>query len=147
MRGKPVFRSTEQAEFNQIVASHINDPDAPLLIEGATGLGKTRAYLAALFKTDKRVAVCLATNALIDQLLNSTDLPWAQELAPNRSVAAFRSRRYFEDDRAAYEAQREAAKAADILICTASSVIFDQRLAGGYNGVTGREVIVFDEAD
>lgn len=142
-----MFRSPEQAEFNKIVASHISDPDAPLLIEGATGLGKTRAYLAALFQTNRRVAVCLATNALIDQLMNSTDLPWAQEISPNRSVVAFRSRRYFEDDHAAYEAQREAAMAADIVICTASSVIFDQRLAGGYNGVTSRDVIIFDEAD
>ncbi|AXI53787.1 hypothetical protein C1J05_04080 [Sulfitobacter sp. JL08] len=142
-----MFRSPEQAEFNQFVANHISNPDAPLLIEGATGLGKTRAYLAAVFQTDKRVAICLATNALIEQILNSSDLPWAQELAPDKTVAVFRSRRYFEDDREAYEAQREAAQIADILICTASSVIFDQRLSGSYNGVTNRDVIVFDEAD
>lgn len=118
-----------------------------LSIESRFPLRNTRAFLLALFQTDKRVAICLATNALIEQLLNSSDLPWAQELAPNRTFATFRSRKYFEDDRAAYEAQREAAQSADILICTASSVIFDQRLSGSYNGVTNREVIVFDEAD
>ena len=142
-----MFRSPEQTQFHKIVADHINNPDAPLLIEGATGLGKTRAFLRALFENDKRVAVCLATNALIEQMLNSSDLTWARDLSPTRTFATFRSRMYFDGDSAAYEAQREAAKNADILICTASSVIFDQRLTGSYNGVTTRDVIVFDEAD
>lgn len=147
-----MFRSPEQAEFNQIVATQIADPDGPLLLEGAAGLGKTRAYLAAAFKSGKRVAICLATNQLIDQLLASSDIEWVRELVPDCSVADFRSRMYFEDaegvvDRNAYSAQQTAAQEADILICTASSVIFDQRLQGDYNGVTNRDVIIFDEAD
>jgi Rad3-related DNA helicase len=91
-----MFRSPEQTQFHNIVADHIKDPDSPLLIEGATGLGKTRAFLRALFESNKRVAVCLATNALIEQMLNSIDLTWARDLSPTRTFAIFRSRMYFD---------------------------------------------------
>lgn len=147
-----MFRTEEQAEFKRIVAAHLNRPDAPLLLEGATGLGKTRAYLAALFESQLRIGICLATNQLVDQLLASSDLTLARETWPDRRVAVYRARKYFTDeagrtDVAALEAQTAAAVEADILICTASSVVFDQRLGGAYNGVTGRDAIVFDEAD
>ena len=147
-----MFRSEEQAEFKAIASAHLAKPDGPLLLEGTTGLGKTRAFLAAVFESDKRIGICLATNQLIDQLVASTDLAFARAEWPTRSVAVFRSKRYFKDDDgitdvSAFEAQREAAGKADILICTSSSVIFDQRLRGSYNGVTEREAIVFDEAD
>ena len=33
------------------------------------------------------------------------------------------------------------------MLCTAASVIIDQRLAGNYNGVINRELLIFDEAD
>lgn len=147
-----MFRSPEQSEFNRRVSAHLASPDAPLLLEGATGLGKTRAYLAAVFASDRRIAICLATNQLIDQILASSDLAFAQATWPDRTVAVFRSRHAFTDeagivDLAGFEAQREAVRNADILICTASSVIFDQRLGGAYNGVTERDAILFDEAD
>lgn len=147
-----MFRSNEQKEFAQRVRKHIENPDAPLLLEGATGLGKTRAYLHPLFESGKRAAICLATGELISQLDASSDLKWAQDLFPGRLVAIFRSKRYFTDpdgilDTAAFDAQKRSAMTADIMICTASSVIYDQRLGGAYNGVTEREVIVFDEAD
>lgn len=147
-----MFRTTEQAEFKQIVTAHLAQPDGPLLLEGATGLGKTRAYLAAVFESQRRIGICLATNQLVNQLLDSSDMALARETWPSRTVAVFRSRKYFTDDTgqadiAALEAQRAAAGYADILICTASSVIFDQRLDGRYNGVTTREAILFDEAD
>ncbi len=119
-------------------------PDAPLLIEGDTGLGKTRAYLAAVMQSGKRVAIVLPTHALIDQMLASADLAATRG---NVQVAAFRPARLLAS-RAEYEAQREMARAATVMICTAASVIIDQRLAGEYNGTTTeRDYIVFDEAD
>jgi len=146
-----MFRSKEQAQFFSIVEAHIRKPDAPLLIEGATGLGKTRAYLKALFASDKRVAIVLPTHQLIGQLLISRDLKAVQELHP-RNVYAFRPRSFFADDegivdRKAYTANRDNALQADVLVCTSASVILDQRLGGGYNGSTERDVILFDEAD
>lgn len=63
-----MFRSDKQREFAQCIRAHINAPDAPLLLEGGTGLGKTRAYLHPLFESGKKVAICLATNELVNQL-------------------------------------------------------------------------------
>lgn len=40
----PGFRSPEQAEFAAILGKHIETQDAPLMLEGGTGIGKTRAY-------------------------------------------------------------------------------------------------------
>ena len=52
-----MFRSTEQENFAALVAAHINKADGPLLLEGGTGIGKTRAYLSALIGSGKRVAI------------------------------------------------------------------------------------------
>ena len=120
--------------------------DAPLLIEGGTGLGKTRAYLAAVMQgvaEGKRMAVVLPTHPLIDQLLASSDLAATQG---NATVVAFRPARMF-DVRADYEANKRRAMGAQVMLCTAASVIIDHRLGGEYNGVTARDYIVFDEAD
>ena len=139
-----IFRSSEQKQFFATVMHHMAAPDGPLLLEGGTGLGKTRAYLAAVMQSGKRVAIVLPTHALIDQVLASSDL------AATRSgvdVMAFRPALTF-DSRKEYEAQREAARAAQVMICTAASVIIDQRLSGEYNGATTeRDYILFDEAD
>ncbi len=54
-----MFRSTEQANFAALVAAHIDKADGPLLLEGGTGIGKTRAYLSALIASGKRVAIAL----------------------------------------------------------------------------------------
>jgi len=86
-----MFRSTEQKHFSDLVAKHIADKDAPLLLEGGTGLGKTRAYLAALAGREEAVAIVLPTHQLIDQLLASTDLA-----ATGLTVEAFRPARMFE---------------------------------------------------
>lgn len=137
-----MFRSSEQKTFAAILARHIELPDAPLLMEGATGLGKTRAYLSALAKTTKRVAIVLPTHQLIDQLLASQDI---QAVALTDTVA-FRPARMFEN-RQQYETQRQLAQTARVLLCTAASVIIDQRLSGEYNGSTERDYILFDEAD
>ncbi len=136
-----MFRSEEQRRFNQIIERHIALQDAPLLLEGGTGIGKTRAYLAAVADTDKRVAIVLPSNHLIDQLLASDDLV-ATGIAP----VAYRRADLFET-RAEYLANREAAMAARVMICTSASVIIDQRLRGGYNGALERDYLIFDEAD
>lgn len=136
-----MFRSNEQKHFADIISKHISLQDAPLLIEGGTGLGKTRAYLAAIANADKRIAIVLPTHQLIDQLLASSDLA-----ACGLTVAAFRPARMFES-RAEYQAQRQAAMEARVMVCTSASVIIDQRLGGEYNGAIGRDYILFDEAD
>jgi Rad3-related DNA helicase len=138
---KPLFRSPEQQHFFNILAKHLESPIAPLLLEGGVGLGKTRAYLAAIAKTKHTVAIVLPTHQLMDQLLASKDLA-----AVGLDIVAFRPSRMFEV-RADYLAQRQLARTARVMLCTAASVIIDQRLQGEYNGATGRDVLVFDEAD
>ncbi len=147
-----MFRSQEQEQFSKIISAHMRTPDAPLLLEGSTGLGKTTAFLAAAFESDLKIAICLPTNALVDQMKASSDMMRMKEAFPNRSVASFRSRRFFEDalgevDEAAFDKQKDKALAADIMLCTSSSVILDQRLRGAYNGSVDRDVLIFDEAD
>jgi Rad3-related DNA helicase len=110
-------------------------------LEGGVGLGKTRAYLAALAASSRTVAIVLPTHQLIDQLLASSDLT-----AVDMEIAVFRPSRMFEV-RADYLAQRQTARDARVMLCTAASVIIDQRLKGEYNGATEREVLLFDEAD
>lgn len=122
---------------------HLLEGDAPLLLEGGTGIGKTRAYLAPLIASGRRIAVVLPTHQLIDQLLASSDLAATRGAA---TVAAFRPARLFEH-RAHYEAAKRAAMEAQVMLCTAASVIIDQRLASEYNGATLRDYLVFDEAD
>lgn len=128
--------------------AHIANPDAPLLLEGGTGIGKTRAYLAPIFDAaaaGKRIAIVLYSHALIDQLLASGDLSTMYRAGV--SVQAFRPASFF-PDRPSYEANRAVATAADIMVCTSASVIIDQRLKGRYNSVTtDRAYILFDEAD
>lgn len=138
-----MFRSAEQANFAAIVARHMVVGDAPLLLEGGTGIGKTRAYLSALVQSGQRVAIVLPTHQLIDQMLASNDLAAARGTS---TVAAFRPARLFEH-RAEYEANKRGAMDAQVMICTAASVIIDQRLGGEYNGSTARAYILFDEAD
>ena len=136
-----MFRSAEQTNFHNIIKQHMSAPDAPLLLEGGTGLGKTRAYLAAVAASTKRIAIVLPTHTLIDQLLSSKDLQTV-----GLEVAAFRPASMFET-RAEYLEQREKARNARVMVCTAASVIIDQRLGAEYNGSTQRDYIVFDEAD
>jgi len=142
-----MFRSVEQENFHKLVASHMERPDAPLLLEGTTGIGKTRAYLLAVMDAaaaGRRIAIVLPSHALIDQLCASSDLAATQR--DTVRVAAFRPRRWFAT-RGEYEQQKISALEAQILVCTSASVIIDQRLSGGYNGSTLRDYILFDEAD
>ena len=136
-----MFRSSEQKHFGDLVAKHITDKDAPLLLEGGTGLGKTRAYLAAMANREETVAIVLPTHQLIDQLIASSDLG-----AVGLDVVPFRPARMFEA-RADYQAHRAAAMSSRVMLCTAASVMIDQRLRGNYNGAVSREYLLFDEAD
>lgn len=141
-----MFRSPEQANFHKILASHIAKHDAPLLLEGTTGIGKTRAYLSAVMgaASGKKIAIALPSHQLIDQLLASTDL--AATKRDGIRIAAFRPRRWF-DSAPEYQTQKALALDAEVMVCTSASVIIDQRLRGEYNGVTLRDYILFDEAD
>lgn len=136
-----MFRAKEQERFSARIARHIQTQDGPLLLEGGTGIGKTRAYLAALAEAGIRAAIVLPTHALIDQLPASADLD-----AVGLSVTAFRPRRRFPDPDE-YLAHKEAARAAQFQVCTMASVMVDQRLRGNYNGVTEGRYLLFDEAD
>ncbi len=138
-----MFRSAEQSNFAKIIAMHMTSGDAPLLLEGGTGIGKTRAYLSALIQSGQRVAIVLPTHQLIDQMLTSNDLAATRGTA---TIAAFRPARMLES-RADYEENKHEAIAAQVLFCTAASVIIDQRLGGEYNASTARTYLLFDEAD
>ena len=136
-----MFRSNEQQHFSKLVAKHISAKDFPLLLEGGTGLGKTRAYLAALSNRPETVAIVLPTHQLIDQMLASQDLA-----AVGLTVVDFRPAKMFEA-RAEYIENRTAAMASRVMLCTAASVMIDQRLRGKYNGAVKRDYLIFDEAD
>jgi Rad3-related DNA helicase len=138
-----MFRSVEQQTFAALIAKHMALADAPLLIEGGTGIGKTRAYLWALVRAGRRVAVILPTHQLIDQLLGSGDL---RVIRGETTVAAFRPARMFAR-RADYDANKREAMAATVMLCTAANIIIDHRLGGEYNGATARDYLLFDEAD
>ena len=142
-----MFRSTEQANFSAIVAKHISEPDGPLLLEGATGIGKTRAYLKVLMdgaKKGKRYTIVVPSHQLIDQLLGSSDI--RETHIEGVRVIAFRPLRFFEN-KSQYNEQKNLALNAEIMVCTSASIIIDQRLGGKYNGATERDYILFDEAD
>ena len=142
-----MFRSVEQNNFYSRLAAHLKAADAPLLLEGTTGLGKTRAYLAALVEaidSGKTVAIVVPTHALISQLLASSDL--AAVVPPTVTRAAFRPRSHYASQ-SEYADAKAHARAAQLLICSSSSVIADQRTKSNYNGVTQRDYILFDEAD
>ena len=97
----------------------------------------------ATAREGQKIAVVLPTHQLIDQLLGSTDMAATRGDA---SVVAFRPARMFER-RQDYEALKASALDASVMLCTAASVIIDHRLGGEYNGATGRDYILFDEAD
>ena len=101
-----MFRSSGQANFHKIIAAHMAQHDAPLLLEGTTGIGKTRAYLAAIMTavaTGKKLAVILPSHQLIDQLLSSTDLSATR--SDGVRVVPFRPKRWFESA-AEYQANK-----------------------------------------
>ena len=117
-----MFRSAEQTNFYQKLKVHLSNPDAPLLLEGTTGLGKTRAYLAAVadaVSAGKKIALILPTHMLIEQLISSPD---RKAVLPNSvSVHAFLPRSRFESQ-GDYTLQRQQARSADVLVATNATV-------------------------
>jgi Rad3-related DNA helicase len=137
-----MFRSNEQEELYARIIKHIQAPKNPLLLEGGTGLGKTRAYLAAIESSDKRIAIILPSHALINQLLDSKDLA----AVGIYDIRAFRPRSFFESAKE-WSMHKQDAMEARVMICTSASVIIDEQLGGDYNGSSQRDILIFDEAD
>ena len=136
-------RSKEQSQFASRVAAHLASGGAPLLLEGAAGLGKTWAYLAPLLATGKPVAVCVSTRALAAQLLDSSDMAAVRS---GQTVEIFTPRRHFET-LAQYRAHKEACRHADVLICTHQAALIDVLSGGAFLGLKERHAVLFDEAD
>src|ERR1035437_135083 len=138
-----IYRSKEQTQFASRVTQHLASGGAPLLMEGAAGLGKTRAYLAPLLATGKPVAVCLPTRALATQLLDSKDM---FAVRAGQTIEIFTPRRNFET-LAQYQAHKRACRAADVLICTHQAALIDVLADGALLGLKDRHAVLFDEAD
>lgn len=138
-----MYRSKEQTQFASRVEAHLTSGGAPLLLEGAAGLGKTRAYLAPLLATGKPVAVCVPTRALASQLLTSADMAAVRS---GQSVEIFTPRRNFET-LAQYKAHKQACRSADVLICTHQAALIDVLADGALLGIKDRHAVLCDEAD
>jgi hypothetical protein len=152
-----MFRSPEQREFFDKILEHVRAPeqlrsfakgvDGPLLLEGGSGLGVTRAGLMAAIETVKagmRVALVLPTPSLLRRLVDSPDF---KELLPEdlewAEFPAVQPAGESEEVENAIEALREV----PLLLCTSACVIFDRVLRGRYSGVTFRDYLIFDQAD
>ncbi len=138
-----MYRSKEQTQFASRVEAHLASGGAPLLLEGAAGIGKTRGYLAPLLATGQPVAVCVPTRALATQLLESSDLAAVRR---GQSVEIFTPRRQFET-LALYRAHKQACRSADVLICTHQAALLDVLADGALLGLKERHAVLFDEAD
>ncbi len=138
-----MYRSKEQRQFASRVEAHLASGGAPLLLEGAAGLGKTRAYLGPMLATGKQVAVCLPTRALATQLLESGDLA---AIRTTQTVEIFTPRRHFETQ-AQYQSHKQACRDADLLICTHQAALIDVLADGAMLGLKERHAVLFDEAD
>ena len=138
-----MYRSPAQSQFASQIEAHLARGGAPLLLEGAGDLGKTRAYLAPLLATGQPVAVCVPSLALARQLLHSSDLAVASQ---GQSVEIFALRRHFATQ-AQYLAHRQACRAANLLICSHPAALLDALAEGALLGLNKRYAVLFDEAD
>jgi len=138
-----LYRSKEQTLFASRVAEHLSTGGQPLLLEGAAGLGKTRAYLTPMLATSKPVAISVPTRALATQLLESTDMA---VIRTSQTVEIFTPRRNF-DTLAQYRAHKQACLASDVLICTHQAALIDVLADGALLGLKDRFAVLFDEAD
>lgn len=138
-----VYRSKEQTQFASRVEAHLASGGAPLLLEGAAGLGKTRGYLEPLLATGQPVAICVPTRALAAQLLESGDL---SAVRGTQTVEIFTPRRHFET-LAEYQAHKQACRRADLLICTHQAAMMDVLADGTLLDLQDRHAVLFDESD
>jgi Rad3-related DNA helicase len=128
-----------------VLCSHVSKGSAPLLLQGGTGIGKTRAYCAAAAKAvahGKRIAIAVPTWQLANQLLTSGDL---SATCGYLEVAAFLPRRAFVR-KADYEAHRKKAMHAPIMIVTHANLLIDSASKGAYSGAYHRDYLIIDEA-
>jgi len=132
-----MFRSSEQQHFHEMLAAHRG---APLLLEGAAGLGKTRAILAAA-QDSGSAAICVPTRALATQMAESNDA----KAVGARAVIYTPAREFA--TRAEYLVHREACRSTPLLICTHAAALIDVLSDGLLLGLAKRHMIVFDEAD
>jgi Rad3-related DNA helicase len=140
---RSVYRSPAQTQFASQIEAYLPRGGAPLLLEGAAGLGKTRAYLAPLLASGQPVAVCVPTRALARQLFQSSDLA---TVCHGSSVEVFTPHRHF-DTRAHYLAHKQACLSADLLICTHQAALLDVLAEGALLGLNNRYAVLFDDAD
>ncbi|MBB1075770.1 DEAD/DEAH box helicase [Rhodoferax sp. 4810] len=138
-----MYRSKEQTQFASRVAEHLSSGGLPLLLEGAAGLGKTRAYLVPMLAASKPVAICVPTRALATQLLESKDMA---VIRTRQTIEVFTPRRNF-DTLAQYRAHKQACHAADVLICTHQAALIDVLADGALLALKDRFAVLFDEAD
>lgn len=132
-----MFRSNEQQRFHDVLAAHHGPP---LLLEGAAGLGKTRAIIAAA-KTAGGAAIAVPTRALARQMAESKDAA-----AVGVHPVIYTPAREFAS-RVEYLAHRAACREAPLLICTHAAALIDVLADGLLLGLAERQMIVFDEAD
>jgi len=145
LNGSGLFRSPEQKMVYNILSTHISMGTAPLLLQGGTGIGKTRAYCAASAAAavqGKRIAIAVPTWQLANQLLLSSDLA---ATCGHLEVVAFLPRRAFER-KSAYEAHRTKAMQAPIMIVTHANLLIDSASKGTYSGACERDYLIVDEA-
>ena len=69
-----MYRSEEQQRYANAVEQAIASPGAPALIQGGTGVGKTRGFLVPTVQSGKRVIIATSTTQLVNQILASEDL-------------------------------------------------------------------------
>ena len=112
----------------------------PLLLEGAAGLGKTRAILAAAHGAGKAL-IAVPTRALAQQMAGSTDAT----AVGVRPVIYTPAREW--PTRSAYVEHRKECRAAALLICTHAAALIDVLSDGMLLALAERNMIVFDEAD
>ena len=138
-----IYRSKEQRQFATRVGEHLTSGGSPLLLEGAAGLGKTRAYLAPLLACAKPIAICVPTRALAAQLVACSDMAAVRTGQP---LEIFTPRRNFESVEQ-YKLHKQACQHADILICTHQAALIDVLADGALLGLRDRYAVLFDEAD
>lgn len=137
------FRSAEQVAYAGLIQQCCR-PGPPLLAGGAPGLGKTHGYTIPLIRSGLRVAIAMSTRQLIDQYLSSSALSAALAQKPAK-VVALQTRRMF-DSNHAYQAHKQQALEADVLVLTHMGAFIDV-YSPHYADLRSRDVVLFDEAD
>jgi hypothetical protein len=148
-----LFKSEEQEQFYQALKNHFHARNeiaqGPLFLEAGAGVGKTRAFLLALFEACSaggKVTLAVPSHMLMDQILGGKDLAFVQALHPSVSIMGFKPKSKFENSRD-YKKHKKSCTESSVMICTQASVMIDHHSGGQYNGSSVRDYLLFDEAD